>query len=37
MCSADTGSCTPAKDPLRFTKLISELMVAEGESIVGKE
>jgi molecular chaperone HtpG len=28
---------TPVKDPLRFTKLISELMVAEGESIVGKE
>jgi molecular chaperone HtpG len=28
---------TPVKDPLRFTRLISELMVAEGESIVGKE
>jgi len=28
---------SPVKDPLRFTKLISELMVAEGETIVGKE
>jgi len=25
---------TPVKDPLRFTRLISELMVAEGESLV---
>ncbi|HOI16383.1 MAG TPA: molecular chaperone HtpG, partial [Geobacteraceae bacterium] len=28
---------TPVRDPLRFTRLISELMVAEGESLVGKE
>jgi len=28
---------TPVKDPLRFTRLISELMVAEGEALVGKE
>lgn len=28
---------SPIKNPLRFTKLISELMVAEGETIVGKE
>ncbi|MDD2320895.1 MAG: molecular chaperone HtpG [Geobacteraceae bacterium] len=28
---------SPIKDPLRFTRLISELMVAEGETIVGKE
>jgi len=27
---------TPVKDPLRFTRLISELMVAEGESLVGR-
>jgi molecular chaperone HtpG len=28
---------SPVKDPLRFTRLISELMVAEGESLVGEE
>jgi hypothetical protein len=28
---------TPVKDPIRFTRLISELMVAEWESLVGKE
>jgi len=28
---------SPVKDPLRFTRLIAELMVAEGETIVGKE
>jgi len=28
---------SPIKDPLRFTKLISELMVAAGETIVDKE
>ncbi|NMC73651.1 MAG: molecular chaperone HtpG [Geobacteraceae bacterium] len=28
---------TPVRDPLRFTRLISELMVAEGETLVGKE
>jgi len=27
---------TPVKDPLRFTRLISELMVAEGENLVGR-
>jgi molecular chaperone HtpG len=28
---------TPVRDPLRFTRLISELMVAEGENLVGGE
>lgn len=28
---------TPVKDPLRFTRLISELMVSEGENLVGRE
>lgn len=28
---------SPVRDPLRFTKLISELMVAEGKGIVGGE
>ncbi len=28
---------TPVKDPLRFTRLISELMVAEGENLVDRD
>jgi len=28
---------TPIKDPLRFTKLVAELMVAEGQGLAGKE
>jgi molecular chaperone HtpG len=27
---------SPIRDPLRFTMLISELMVLEGESLIGK-